>query len=287
MSDIAENVQGNEDTGGKTSRTQAQASQTRGAAGGGVVLSVRNLEKTYKSSGESLTILKALNMILERGVQCAIVGKSGSGKSTLLNIIGGLDKPTSGSVLVDGRNISSMTEKELVRFRREDLGLIFQFHYLLKDFTALENVFLPAYMAGVGKKEAMEKAEKILCDVGLKERLQHLPSQLSGGERQRVSVARSLINDPELILADEPTGNLDPANAAAVGELLFSLSRDYKKTLVLVTHDMSLAQKAEVIYTIEDGHLRKEDGTVPAGGGGTHADSGGDSPAGIPGRGEA
>lgn len=220
-----------------------------------VILSVKDLEKTYKTSSETLTILKGLNMDLARGTRCAVVGKSGSGKSTLLNIIGGLDKPTSGSVFADGADISSMTEKELVKFRRDDLGLIFQFHYLLKDFTALENVFLPAYMAGMSKRAAKERAESLLCDVGLKERLHHFPSQLSGGERQRVSVARSLVNDPELILADEPTGNLDPANAQSVGDLLFSLSKDYKKTLILVTHDMSLAQKAEVIYTIEDGHL--------------------------------
>ena len=150
-----------------------------------------------------------------------------------------------------------MPEKQLVKFRREFLGMIFQFHYLLKDFTALENVFLPAFMAGVSKKHAMEKAEELLCAVGLKERMSHLPSELSGGERQRVSVARSLVNNPELILADEPTGNLDPANAEAVGNLLFSLSEKYGKTLILVTHDMNLASKGQIKYSIENGQLQE------------------------------
>ena len=162
-----------------------------------------------------------------------------------------------GTVCVGGMNVSSMPEKQLVKFRREFLGMIFQFHYLLKDFTALENVFLPAFIAGVSKKHAMEKAEELLCAVGLKERMSHLPSELSGGERQRVSVARSLVNNPELILADEPTGNLDPANAEAVGNLLFSLSEKYGKTLILVTHDMNLASKGQIKYSIENGQLQE------------------------------
>ncbi len=143
-------------------------------------------------------------------------------------------------------------------YRSSFLGLIFQFHYLLKDFTALENVFLPAYMAGIPKKTAMEKARSLLCDVGLEDRMTHLPSQLSGGERQRVAVARSLVNDPELILADEPTGNLDPANAVLIGDLLFSMADRYQKTLILVTHDMNLAQKGNVRFFIKDGALTEE-----------------------------
>lgn len=222
-----------------------------------IILSIKDLEKTYKTSSEELAILKKLNMELKQGQTCVIVGKSGSGKSTLLNIIGGLDKATDGTVCVGGMNVSSMPEKQLVKFRREFLGMIFQFHYLLKDFTALENVFLPAFMAGVSKKHAMEKAEELLCAVGLKERMSHLPSELSGGERQRVSVARSLVNNPELILADEPTGNLDPANAEAVGNLLFSLSEKYGKTLILVTHDMNLSSKGQIKYSIENGQLQE------------------------------
>ncbi|WP_407400357.1 ABC transporter ATP-binding protein [Treponema sp.] len=219
------------------------------------ILSLKDIEKTYVSSGENLTIIKGLSLDLERGKKCVIVGKSGSGKSTLLNIIGGLDSATDGTVHVNGFDVSRMNERQINEFRMNVLGLVFQFHYLLKDFTALENIFLPAYMAGVPKKEAMEKALDLLSDVGLSERKDHLPSQLSGGERQRIAVARSLVNDPELILADEPTGNLDPENAVLIGDMLFSLSEKYRKTLVLVTHDMNLASKGDVCFAIEGGTL--------------------------------
>lgn len=222
------------------------------------IVSIKNLEKVYKTSSENLKILDNLNLAIERGTKCVIVGKSGSGKSTLLNIIAGLDGATSGEVNVNGSLISSMSEKELTDYRQKFLGLIFQFHYLLKDFTALENVFIPAYMAGVPKKVAMEKARSLLHDVGLDERISHLPSQLSGGERQRVAVARSLVNDPELILADEPTGNLDPANALLIGDLLFSMTEKYNKTLILVTHDMNLASKGDVQYYIKGGALSEK-----------------------------
>ena len=219
------------------------------------IIEIRNLEKTYESSREKLTILKKLNMDVKKGQKCVIVGKSGSGKSTLLNIIGGLDVPSSGEVKVENKIITSMSENSLTEYRQNFLGLIFQFHYLLKDFTALENIFLPLYMAGKSKKEAMEKAMSLLIDVGLENRASHFPSQLSGGERQRIAVARSLINDPDLILADEPTGNLDPANAVLIGDLLFSMVDKYKKTLILVTHDMNIASKGDVRYFIKDGSL--------------------------------
>ena len=228
------------------------------STGKDVIVRVRGLEKTYETSSEKLTILKNLDMDVRKGSKCVIVGKSGSGKSTLLNIIGGLDVATAGTVDVNGKIISSMEENELTDYRSHFLGLVFQFHYLLKDFTALENVFLPAYMAGIPKKNAMEKARSLLCDVGLEDRMTHLPSQLSGGERQRVAVARSLVNDPELILADEPTGNLDPANAVLIGDLLFSMADRYQKTLILVTHDMNLAQKGNVRFFIKDGALTEE-----------------------------
>ena len=219
------------------------------------IVSISGLEKTYQTDSETLTILKDLNLTIERGSKTVIVGESGSGKSTFLNIIGGLDTATSGKVTVGPYEISSLGEDQLASYRSDFLGLIFQFHYLLKDFTALENVFMSAYMAGTPKKEAMEKARSLLGDVGLSERLHHLPSQLSGGERQRVAVARSLVNDPQLILADEPTGNLDPANASMIGDLLFSMAEKYHKTLVLVTHDMNLAEKGDVIYSIKNGAL--------------------------------
>lgn len=222
------------------------------------IVQVAGLEKTFTTASERLTILKNLQMNVKRGSKCVIVGKSGSGKSTLLNIIGGLDTATAGTVTVDGQLISAMQEDELTAYRQRFLGLVFQFHYLLKDFTALENVFLPAYMAGVSKKIAMEKAKTLLNDVGLSERAHHLPSELSGGERQRVAVARSLINDPELILADEPTGNLDPANAMLIGELLFSMADRYRKTLILVTHDMNIASKGDETCFLQDGTITQE-----------------------------
>ena len=224
------------------------------------ILEIKDLEKTYVSDSERLTILKDLNLSVNEGSKIVIVGESGSGKSTLLNIIGGIDKITAGSVLAgpDGKyNLSKLNETQIAEYRSSFLGFIFQFHYLLKDFTALENVYMPAYIAGVPKKEAEEKAAQLLKDVGVYERKDHLPSQLSGGERQRVAVARSLINNPSLILADEPTGNLDPANAALIGDLLFSMVEKYNKTLLLVTHDMNLAAKGEKCFKIRKGHLEQ------------------------------
>ena len=222
-----------------------------------IILQIDNLKKTFKDniSGESLTIIDGLSMKVFEGSKNIIIGESGSGKSTLLNIIGALDSITEGSVKVGEFDLSKMDESSLEKFRSKFLGLIFQFHYLLKDFTALENVFIPAYMTCVPKKEAMEKAKSLLVDVGLEHRMNHIPAKLSGGERQRVAVARSLINDPKLILADEPTGNLDPANAELVSELLFSMVEKYKKTLILVTHDKEIATKGDYCYKIVKGKL--------------------------------
>lgn len=221
------------------------------------IIKIQNLEKTYKTETESLTILKDLDLSVESGSKITIVGQSGSGKSTLLNIIGGIDTATGGIVKAGNWDLSKLNEKQLSEYRSKFLGLIFQFHYLLKDFTALENVFMPAYMAGMNKKEAKEKALQLLNDVGIIERANHLPNQLSGGERQRVAVARSLINSPQLILADEPTGNLDPANAAMIGDLLFNMVEKYQKTLILVTHDQKLSKAGDICYSIKNGKLEK------------------------------
>ena len=222
------------------------------------IIEIKDLEKTYVSKGESLTVLKDLSFSIEEGTRTAIVGSSGNGKSTLLNIISGIDTATSGFVKVGKYELSKMTEKDLCKYRSEFIGLVFQFHYLLKDFTALENIFLPAYMAGKNKKIAMEKAESLLQDIGLYERKNHLPSELSGGERQRVAVARSLINDPKIILADEPTGNLDPENASMISDLLYGVSEKYSKTLVIVTHDIEVAKKAQIIYRLQDKQIVQE-----------------------------
>ncbi|MGI5117800.1 ABC transporter ATP-binding protein [Treponema sp. SP13] len=223
------------------------------------IVHIENLEKTYVSTGETLTVLKALDLSVEEGSKVVITGESGCGKSTLLNIIGGIDSATSGIVHSGGRDITSLDENAQADYRSHFLGFVFQFHYLLKDFTALENVYLPAYMAGVSKKDAISRAERLLEDVGLQDRLHHLPSELSGGERQRAAVARALINDPHLILADEPTGNLDPVNAEIVGSLLFSIADKYRKTLIMVTHDQNLAAKGSVRYSIAGGKLEAAD----------------------------
>ncbi len=220
-----------------------------------IILELKDVCKNYVSGGTELKILSNLNLSLFAGQRCVIVGKSGCGKSTLLNMIGGLDTVTSGSVIINDNDMKLMNSRQINDFRKKSLGLIFQFHYLLKDFTAVENIFLPAYMAGMKKKDAMEKAKTLIDEVGLYDRKDHLPSQLSGGERQRVAVARSLVNDPELILADEPTGNLDPENALIIGDMLFSLSEKFNKTLVLVTHDMNLASKGDIRYSLENGAL--------------------------------
>lgn len=225
------------------------------------ILTIKNLEKIYETDSEKLTVLKGLNLNVEEGAKIAVVGESGSGKSTLLNIIAGIDNASSGSVTAGNSktgewNVTSLSEAKMAEYRSNFIGLIFQFHYLLKDFTALENVYMPALIAGMSKKEAMERASGLLDDVGVADRAGHLPSQLSGGERQRVAAARALINDPTLILADEPTGNLDPANAQKIGDLLFSMADKYKKTLILVTHDMNLAAKGDKQLRIVEGRLK-------------------------------
>jgi lipoprotein-releasing system ATP-binding protein len=220
-----------------------------------ILVQVSELVKNYESPGETLHILRGISFEVIRGTSVAVTGQSGSGKSTLLNILGGLDRCNSGSVLIGGVEIAGLSESSLSSYRRNRVGFIFQFHYLLKDFTALENVMIPAYIAGVKKKDAFEKARVLLSDVKLDDRLRHFPSQLSGGERQRVAVARALVNDPDIILADEPTGNLDPDNSAVVAELLYAAAEKWGKTLMVVTHDEKVAARAMYRYTLESGIL--------------------------------
>lgn len=221
------------------------------------IVLISGLTKTFSSASEKLVIFDKLNFSIEEGKKISITGESGSGKSTFLNILGGLESADSGKIIAGSYKVHSLDEKSLTEYRSSFLGLVFQFHYLLKDFTALENVMLPALIAGRSKKEIKEKALSLLDDVKLAERKNHFPSQLSGGERQRVAVARSLINSPSLILADEPTGNLDPANAETVQNLLFSVVDKHKKTLVLVTHDQNIASMTDISYKLYKGNLEE------------------------------
>jgi len=220
------------------------------------IIRVRDLVRNFASGNETLRILRGINFDVESGSTVAVSGQSGSGKSTFLNIIGGLDRSDSGTVEVAGTEISGLSESGLSSYRQRRIGFIFQFHYLLKDFTALENVMLPAYMCGLRKKDAIEKAGLLLEDMKLIDRSHHYPSQLSGGERQRVAVARAMVNDPDIILADEPTGNLDPQNSNMVAELLFAGAEKWGKTLIVVTHDETVAGRAKLHYTLENGVLR-------------------------------
>ena len=219
------------------------------------LLQISGLSKTFQSESESVKILDSLDFSISEPAKIAITGESGCGKSTLLNIIGGLETADSGTIIAGGYTLHTLDESGLTEYRRYCLGFIFQFHYLLKDFTALENIMLPALIAGRPKKSVKEKAQLLLQDVHLAHRSGHFPSQLSGGERQRIAVARSLINDPALILADEPTGNLDPANAQSVQDLLFTISEKHHKTLIIVTHDQGIASHADIQYRLEQGRL--------------------------------
>jgi len=224
-------------------------------SGNDIMVRAEGLVKNYISGNENLHILRGVSFEIPPGRSAAISGQSGSGKSTLLNILGGLDRCDAGSVFVGETEITALAEKSLSTYRSRKVGFIFQFHYLLKDFTALENVMLPAYIAGMNKKRAIERARELLADLVLADRAGHFPSQLSGGERQRVAVARSMVNDPDIILADEPTGNLDPDNSALVADLLYAGAEKWGKTLLVVTHDEKLAARAERSYTLVNGLL--------------------------------
>ena len=222
-----------------------------------VIVRCRGLQRIFDSGTEQLEILKSIDLELRRGEKASITGPSGCGKSTLLSILGGLDHPSGGFVSVGGQDISNADERSLSGFRAKVIGFVFQFHYLLKDFTALENAMLPAFMAGDDKKTAEDKARLLLEAVGLGQRLDHIPAKLSGGERQRVAIARALVNNPELILADEPTGNLDEASSLVVEDLLFSMVERYGSTLLLVTHDHRLASRADRRFFLTEGRIRE------------------------------
>ena len=221
-----------------------------------IVLEAVDLSKTFtEGGGGQLDVLKNINITIRTGEKVAIVGASGSGKSTLLHLLGGLDTPSHGQVLLADKDIAKMKEKQRCYFRNHNLGFIYQFHHLLPEFTALENVAMPALIANLRPSQALSKAKVLLEKVGMIRRLSHKPSELSGGERQRAAIARAMINEPRCICADEPTGNLDKATAEQVLQVLLRLNKEYGTSLVVVTHDMDLAQRMDVIYKLENGQL--------------------------------
>lgn len=218
-----------------------------------ILLKASNLTKTYFSSVGEVQVLHGITMEILAKEIVTIVGASGVGKSTLLNLLGALDKPTSGKIEIEGKELSTMDDSELSEFRNSTIGFIFQFHHLLPELNATENVMLPAMLKGDEKKPIMDRASKLLADVGLSHRLNHKPSELSGGERQRVAVARSLMNEPKLILADEPAGNLDSDNAESLYELMWMLKEEKGQTFVIVTHNEELAKRADRTIRMADG----------------------------------
>lgn len=215
-------------------------------------VSLIKAENITKSFG-NLQVLKGIHLEVEKGKIHSVVGASGAGKTTLLQILGTLSKPDSGNIIYDGRNINDFSEAELSSFRNRQIGFVFQFHHLLPEFTALENVCIPAFIARKPKAEAEKRALELLGYLGLTERQNHKPSELSGGERQRVAVARALMNSPAVVMADEPSGNLDSENRHELHELLFRLRDDFGQTFIIVTHDDNFAERSDRIFHIKDG----------------------------------
>ncbi|MCB0564153.1 MAG: ABC transporter ATP-binding protein [Phaeodactylibacter sp.] len=215
------------------------------------MIQAHNIQKSYGQ----LHVLKGVDLEIGRGEVVSIVGKSGAGKSTLLHILGTLDKADEGTLIINGENISKLSAKKLAAFRNSNIGFVFQFHHLLPEFTALENVYIPALIGKQPESKAQQRAKELLDYLGLSGRLTHKPSQLSGGEQQRVAVARSLINQPAIVFADEPSGNLDSASSQELHQLLFDLRRDFQQTFIIVTHNKELAAMSDRCLEMQDGRL--------------------------------
>lgn len=222
------------------------------------ILRVTDVHKSYRMGrSDLLPVLKGIDMQAHEGEIIAVVGPSGVGKSTLLHIIGILDRPNKGSVEIDGQNVFSYDDSRLAQLRNKTAGFVFQAHHLLPEFSALENVMMPGMIGGKAKDELSAYAMFLLKEVGLENRLEHRPQEMSGGEQQRVAVARALINKPRLLLADEPSGNLDTHTAESLHELLWNISREHKQTLIIVTHNLQLAQRADRIIELYDGRIKR------------------------------
>ncbi|MGE3320480.1 MAG: lipoprotein-releasing ABC transporter ATP-binding protein LolD [Candidatus Berkiella sp.] len=221
------------------------------------ILYCENLKKSYQDGGRIIPVLQDVSFSVKRGESVAIVGRSGSGKTTLLNLLGGLESPCSGKVVLDNTHMHALTDRKRGYLRNRVLGLIFQFHHLLPEFTALENVCMPLLIQGESVKSTKKRSSHLLERVGLKDRQTHKPAALSGGERQRVAIARALVTQPKCILADEPTGNLDNQSADQVYDLMMQLLREFNTSFVVVTHDLSLAKRMDRMVTIERGNLRE------------------------------
>jgi len=221
------------------------------------VLQCRSVERRFREGDSTLTVLSGVDLAVREAERLAIIGASGSGKTTLLQIMGGLDDPTSGEVLVNGQSIANIDEKQKSVLRNRFIGFVYQFHHLLPEFSAQENVAMPLLIRRLGKEDAMQHAADLLERVGLAERLDHKPGELSGGERQRAAVARALITRPKLVLADEPTGNLDAGNGEHVLQLMLELNRELETSLVIVTHDHSIAERMDRVMILEDGRLHR------------------------------
>ncbi len=220
------------------------------------LVSIENLTKCFYRNKNELTVLKDINLEIARGEAVAVVGVSGAGKSTLLHIMGALEPPTQGKVLIDGQEINRMRHEALARFRNNNLGFVFQFHHLLPEFTALENTMMPALIARLPEHEARARAQRILAELGMDHRLSHKVGELSGGEQQRVAISRAVILEPSLILADEPTGNLDATTGKAVEDVILNLNREKNITALIVTHNEELAGRMDRIIRLHDGMIK-------------------------------